>query len=112
VAVTSARNSRQASQATIEAACEGQFAERYSKALEQVSSDNRDVWIGGLYALEGVAFDCIRSHQTVLEVLTAPARSCDAAQPDAAQRAGRRPGQVSGGWRWPMSRTGRSAGDL
>jgi hypothetical protein len=79
---TSARNSRRTNQATIDAAHtdtllaletsrEAQFADRYSQALEQLGSDNLDVRIGGIYALEGIALDSPRHHPTVMEVLTA-----------------------------------------
>jgi hypothetical protein len=93
VAVTSARNSRRTNQATIDAANanaqltidaananaqltletgrEAQYADRYSRALEQLGSDNPDVKIGGIYALEGLALDSPRNHPTVMEVLTA-----------------------------------------
>jgi len=83
VAVTAARNTRKTNQATIdaahddaqlavEAAREAQFADRYSRALEQLGSDNLDVRIGGIYALEGIALDSpLHHHPTVMEILTA-----------------------------------------
>ena len=49
----------------------GQVADRYTKAIEQLSSRELDVRIGGIYALEGVARDSARDHPTVMEVLTA-----------------------------------------
>jgi hypothetical protein len=88
VAVTSARNARLTNQATIDAAradtkltlettreahaaaLDAQFADRYSRALEQLGSDNLDVRIGEIYALEGIALDSPRHHPTVMEVLT------------------------------------------
>ncbi|TVZ01811.1 pentapeptide repeat-containing protein [Trebonia kvetii] len=91
-AITGARNTRQANQATIDAAhrdtqltldaasrdtqrtllttLEAQFADRYSRALDQVGSMNSDVRIGGIYALESLALDSSRHHPTVMEVLT------------------------------------------
>ena len=82
VAIAGARNTRRTNQATIDAAHadaqltlettrEAQFSDRYSRALEQVGSDNLDVRIGGIYALEGIAIDSPKYHPTVMEVLTA-----------------------------------------
>ena len=51
---------------------EGQVTDRYTKAIEQLSSyDKLDVRIGGIYALERVARDSPRDHPTVMEVLAA-----------------------------------------
>jgi hypothetical protein len=50
---------------------EGQVTDRYTKAIEQLGSDKLDVRIGGIYALERVAWDSARDHRTVMEVLTA-----------------------------------------
>jgi Pentapeptide repeats (8 copies) len=50
---------------------EGQVTDRYTKAIEQLGSDELDVRIGGIYALERVARDSARDHPTVMEVLTA-----------------------------------------
>ena len=93
VAIAAARNARRTNQATIDAARvntqlsinaartdaqltldaarETQFADRYSRALEQVGSANLDVRVGGIYALEGIARDSHLYHTTVIEVLTA-----------------------------------------
>ena len=56
---------------TLDAAREAQFPDRYSKAIEQLGSDNMDVRLGGIYALEGIAVDSARHHPTVMEVLAA-----------------------------------------
>ena len=72
VAIAAARNSRRTNQATIDAArddarrnldvaLESYFADRYSRALEQVGSSNLDVRIGGIYALEGIALVATQS---------------------------------------------------
>lgn len=50
---------------------EGQFTDRYTKAVEQVGSDKLDVRVGGIYALERVARDSAKDHPTVMEVLAA-----------------------------------------
>jgi uncharacterized protein YjbI with pentapeptide repeats len=102
VAVTSARNARLTNQATIdsahadsnftlEATREAQYADRYSRALEQLGSENLDVRIGGIYALEGIALDSPRQHPTVMEVLTAFIREHARTDPGAERPA-----------RWPL----------
>ena len=48
----------------------GQVTDRYTKAIEQLSSGELDVRIGGIYALEGVARESARDHPMVIEVLT------------------------------------------
>ena len=50
---------------------EGQVADRYTKAIEQLGSDKLDVRIGGIYALERIARDSAKDHPTVMGVLTA-----------------------------------------
>src|SRR5579859_5423121 len=59
------------SRRTLELTEQGQVTERYTKAIEQLGSDKLDVRIGGIYALERIARDSARDHQTVMEVLTA-----------------------------------------
>jgi hypothetical protein len=82
VAITAFWYSRSTNQATIEAAKattdktinaarEAQFPDRYSTAVEQLGSDNLDVRIGGIYALEGIAAEYARHHPTVMELLAA-----------------------------------------
>jgi uncharacterized protein YjbI with pentapeptide repeats len=57
---------------TYELTEQGQVTDRYTKAVEQLGSDNKlDVRIGGIYALERVAHDSPRDHPTVMEVLAA-----------------------------------------
>jgi uncharacterized protein YjbI with pentapeptide repeats len=87
VAITGVRTTRRTNQATIDAAFGTQFADRYSRAIEQVGSPNLDVRIGGIYALEGIAFDSPRHHSTVMEVLAAFIREhsripADSARPE------------------------------
>lgn len=82
VAIVGFRNSRSTNEKTIAAghadvqrtldtAREGQFADRYSRALEQLGSEKLDVRSGAIYALEGIARDSVKDHPTVMEVLTA-----------------------------------------
>lgn len=56
---------------TLDATRDGQVADRYSKAIDQLGSDHLDMRIGGIYALEGVARDSPRDHAAVMDVLSA-----------------------------------------
>jgi uncharacterized protein YjbI with pentapeptide repeats len=58
-------------QRALDAGREGQLADRYSRAIEQLGSDKLDVRIGGIYALERIARDSARDHPAVMEVLAA-----------------------------------------
>jgi Pentapeptide repeats (8 copies) len=62
---------RHTNMATLDATRDGQIADLYSRAIEQLGSDRLDVRIGGIYALERVARDSFRDHPTVMEVLGA-----------------------------------------
>ncbi len=46
------------------------ITERFSKAVEQLGSDKIEVRLGGIYALERIAYDSNRDHWTIMEVLT------------------------------------------
>jgi len=59
------------SRRTFELTGQAQVTDRYTKAVEQLGSENLDVRIGGIYALERVARDSAKDHPTVIEVLTA-----------------------------------------
>ena len=65
------RRTVELSRRTFELTEQGQVADRYTKAIEQLGSDKLDVRIGGVYALERVARDSARDHPTVMDVLTA-----------------------------------------
>ena len=54
---------------TVELTKEGQVADRYTRAIEQLGSDKLDVRIGGIYALERIAYNSEPDHPTVMEVL-------------------------------------------
>lgn len=58
-------------QKTLETTQQGQITERFSKAIEQLGSDNLAIRLGGIYALERIARDSAYDHWTVMEVLTA-----------------------------------------
>jgi len=67
-------NSEQADQwqrRTHELTEQGQVTDRYTRAIEQLGSNTVDVTIGGIYALERIAYDSPRDHRTVMEVLAA-----------------------------------------
>jgi hypothetical protein len=49
---------------------EGQVTERFTRAIEQLGSDNLAVRLGGIYALERIAKDSPRDHGPIMEVLT------------------------------------------
>ncbi|MEV4313454.1 pentapeptide repeat-containing protein [Actinocrispum sp. NPDC049592] len=53
---------------------QGQFTDRYGKAVEQIGrqgADHLQIRLGGIYALERLAHDSPRDQPTIIEVLTA-----------------------------------------
>jgi uncharacterized protein YjbI with pentapeptide repeats len=54
-----------------EVAEQGLITERFTKAIEQLGSDNISIRLGGIYALERIAKDSERDHWTIMEVLSA-----------------------------------------
>src|SRR4028118_2289012 len=54
-----------------ELAEQGQITERFTKAIDQLGSDNISIRLGGIYALERIAKDSERDHWTIMEVLSA-----------------------------------------
>jgi uncharacterized protein YjbI with pentapeptide repeats len=50
---------------------EGQITDRYTKAVDQLGSEHLDVRVGGIYALERIAYDSPPDRATIEEVLTA-----------------------------------------
>jgi hypothetical protein len=54
-----------------EVAEQGKITERFTKAIEQLGSDNLSIRLGGIYALERIAKDSERDHWTIMEVLSA-----------------------------------------
>jgi hypothetical protein len=49
---------------------DGQITERFSKAVEQLGSENSAVCLGGVYALERIAHDSQYDHWSIMEILT------------------------------------------
>ena len=58
---------------------QGQITDRFSKAIEQLGSDELTVRLGGIYALERIARDSPRDYAATMEVLSAFARRAGAA---------------------------------
>jgi uncharacterized protein YjbI with pentapeptide repeats len=56
---------------TLDTTRDGQIADLYGRAIDQLGSKKLDIRIGGIYALERVARESARDHPTVVEVLTA-----------------------------------------
>ncbi len=62
----------QAAEKNIEEAQKSQITERFTKAVEQLGSDNLSIRLGGIYALEKIAQDAPESyHWTIMEILCA-----------------------------------------
>jgi Pentapeptide repeats (8 copies) len=63
----------------VEVAEQGHLTDRFTKAIEQLgkvedNEPNYEVRLGGIYALERIAYDSPRDHWTIMEVLTAHVR--------------------------------------
>ena len=75
-----AQGAASTSQRALEVSREGQITDRFSKAIEQLSSVDKDgkkrveVRLGGIYALEGIAKESPELHWPIMEVLTAYVR--------------------------------------
>jgi uncharacterized protein YjbI with pentapeptide repeats len=70
-------------QKTLETTQQRQITERFTKAIEQLGSENRAIRLGGIYALERIARDSEVDHWPVMEVLTAFVREQAPAQKQA-----------------------------
>jgi hypothetical protein len=71
----------EAQRRTLELSQQGQVADRYTKAIEQLGSDKLALRIGAIYALECIAIDSVKDHPTVMEVLSALIRESAHATP-------------------------------
>jgi Pentapeptide repeats (8 copies) len=49
---------------------ESQITERFTRAVDQLGHKERDIRVGGIYALERIARDSRRDHGPVMEILT------------------------------------------
>jgi hypothetical protein len=70
----SAESSLLISKQTLLSASEAQITERFTKAIEHLGSNNMNVRIGALYALERIANDSFRDYWPTMEILTAYVR--------------------------------------
>jgi uncharacterized protein YjbI with pentapeptide repeats len=62
------------SRRTLELTEQGQVTDRYTKAIEQLGSDNASMRLGAIYALERIARDSARDRASVIAVLAAYVR--------------------------------------
>jgi len=59
---------------------EGQFTERFTRAIQQFGSEKLEIRLGGIYALERIAKESERDHWPIMEVLCAYVRERAACQ--------------------------------
>ncbi|GAB3984705.1 hypothetical protein GCM10029978_095100 [Actinoallomurus acanthiterrae] len=59
---------------TLRSSQEGQITDRYTKAVEQLGAGSPEVRLGAIYALERLAADSDRDHDTIMNVLAAYVR--------------------------------------
>lgn len=59
---------------------EGQITDRFTRAVDQLGHEELTIRLGGIYALERIARDSERDHETVMEILAAFARQRSAAE--------------------------------
>ncbi|MDQ3694550.1 MAG: pentapeptide repeat-containing protein [Chloroflexota bacterium] len=64
---------------------EGQITDRFTRAVGQLGDADLTIRLGGIYALERIARDSERDHETVMEILAAFARQRSAAETAAEQ---------------------------
>jgi Pentapeptide repeats (8 copies) len=65
------RHNRESAARTFELEREGQITERFTRAIDQLGNEKLDVRLGGIYALERIAWDSDRDHEPIVEILTA-----------------------------------------
>lgn len=78
LSLNTARAQLAAVQSYISSAEQGQFTDRYSRAVEQIGqqgADHLQIRLGGIYSLERLARDSPRDQPTILEVLSAFVRT-------------------------------------
>ena len=59
---------------TLQVNREGQITDRLTRAIDQLGSDELEIRLGGIYALERIARDSEQEHWPIMEVLTAYVR--------------------------------------
>ncbi|MGW5689205.1 pentapeptide repeat-containing protein [Nonomuraea sp. NPDC003754] len=75
--IEESRKSQKIAQDSLDLSRKGQANDRFTKAVEQLGSDQKDVKLGGIYALEKTIWDSPDYHQAVLDVLAAYLREHD-----------------------------------
>ncbi|MDJ0728946.1 MAG: pentapeptide repeat-containing protein [Crocosphaera sp.] len=69
---TAMEKTAQAAEKNVEVVQNSQITERFTKAVEQLGSDNLSIRLGGIYALEKIAQDAPETyHWTIMEILCA-----------------------------------------
>jgi Pentapeptide repeats (8 copies) len=77
---------------TLQVNREGQITERFTRAIEQLgathgdNSDNLELRLGGIYALEHIARESEKDHWSIMEILTAYVRQHAPWRPEEAQQ--------------------------
>jgi Pentapeptide repeats (8 copies) len=71
---------------TLQVNREGQITERFTRAIDQLGSNELEIRLGGIYALERIARDSERDHWPIMEVLTAYVRQHAPWQPEEGQQ--------------------------
>ncbi|WP_258018010.1 pentapeptide repeat-containing protein [Streptomyces noursei] len=69
------RRQLRVSQDELNATREGDVTDRFSRAMEQLGSDQPDVRIGGMYALWRIADRSVRDHEAVVSIMVAYLRT-------------------------------------
>ena len=67
----SQRRAEESQRRTLELTEQGQVTDRFTKAIDQLGSDRREVRIGGIYALERIMNDSERDQSSIVEILAA-----------------------------------------
>ena len=67
---------------TLQVNREGQITERFTRAIDQLGSNELEIRLGGIYALERIARDSEQDHWPIMEVLTAYVRQHAPARPE------------------------------
>src|SRR4028118_1820605 len=67
---------------TLQVNREGQITERFTRAIDQLGSQELEIQLGGIYALERIARDSERDHWPIMEVLTAYVRELASLRPE------------------------------
>ncbi|HEX8736234.1 MAG TPA: pentapeptide repeat-containing protein, partial [Pyrinomonadaceae bacterium] len=74
---------------------EGQFTDRFTKAVAQLGDDKLEIRLGGLYALERIAKDSPKDHWTVMEILSAYIRESTKKKEEIAENNSNKPANVN-----------------